>query len=138
MTNWNDLAGVERFHESVHLPEVRRYLREGWRRGCLDLPSLDASGVRLAIVASSWRKYLRRCWTAPVWPRDNPTVVRVLGAIEIPAQELAHNHDTVVALGVAIRGRTPHFDYVCDAAGIWRVSLLDSLDADRPAVVARP
>jgi len=56
-----------------------------------------------------------------------PTVVRVLGAIEIPvvAQELAASHDAVVALGVVIRGETPHFDYVCDAVtqGLTRVSL---------------
>ena len=57
---------------------------------------------------------------------DSPTVVRVLGAIEIPvvAQELARNHDAVVALGVVIRGETPHFDYVCDAVthGLTRVA----------------
>ena len=57
----------------------------------------------------------------------DPTVVRVLGAIEIPvvAQELARTHDAVVALGVVIRGQTPHFDYVCDAVtqGLTRVSL---------------
>ena len=62
----------------------------------------------------------------------NPTVVRVLGAIEIPvvAQALAANHDAVVALGVVIRGQTPHFDYVCDAVtqGLTRVSL----DASTP------
>ena len=63
---------------------------------------------------------------------DDPTVVRVLGAIEIPVvtQELANNHDAVVALGVVIRGATPHFDYVCDAVtqGLTRVSL----DASTP------
>ncbi len=56
-----------------------------------------------------------------------PKVVRVLGAIEIPvvAQALAVGHDAVVALGVVIRGQTPHFDYVCDAVtqGLTRVSL---------------
>jgi 6,7-dimethyl-8-ribityllumazine synthase len=61
------------------------------------------------------------------WGVVNLTVVRVLGAIEIPvvAQELARNHDAVVALGVVIRGQTPHFDYVCDAVtqGLTRVSL---------------
>ena len=55
-----------------------------------------------------------------------------LGAIEIPvvAQALAANHDAVVALGVVIRGETPHFDYVCDAVtqGLTRVSL----DASTP------
>ncbi len=54
-------------------------------------------------------------------------MVRVLGAVEIPvvAQALAENHDAVVALGVVIRGETPHFDYVCDAVtqGLTRVSL---------------
>jgi 6,7-dimethyl-8-ribityllumazine synthase len=56
----------------------------------------------------------------------------VLGAIEIPvvAQELARTHDAVIALGVVIRGQTPHFDYVCDAVtqGLTRVSL----DASTP------
>ncbi|MGL5444794.1 MAG: 6,7-dimethyl-8-ribityllumazine synthase, partial [[Mycobacterium] stephanolepidis] len=58
---------------------------------------------------------------------DRPTVVRVLGAIEIPvvAQALARTHDAVVALGVVIQGETPHFNYVCDAVttGLTRVSL---------------
>ena len=61
-------------------------------------------------------------------------MVRVLGAIEIPvvAQALAAGHDAVVALGVVIRGETPHFDYVCDAVtqGLTRVSL-DDLDSGR-------
>ena len=44
--------------------------------------------------------------------------------------DLAANHDAVVALGVVIRGQTPHFDYVCDAVtqGLTRVSL----DASTP------
>ena len=35
------------------------------------------------------------------------------------------DHDAVVALGVVIRGETPHFDYVCDSVthGLTRVSL---------------
>ena len=46
------------------------------------------------------------------------------------AQELARNHDAVVALGVVIRGETPHFDYVCDSVtqGLTRVAL----DASTP------
>lgn len=101
--------------------------------GVPDMPELDASGVRLAIVASTWHQSicdalldnaLRVAKDAGV---AKPTVARVLGAIEIPvvAQELAHNHDAVVALGVVIRGQTPHFDYVCDAVtqGLTRVSL---------------
>ena len=58
---------------------------------------------------------------------STPTVVRVPGAIELPivAQALATSHDAVVALGVVIRGGTPHFEYVCDSvtAGLTRVAL---------------
>lgn len=92
-----------------------------------------AADVSLAIVASTWHTRicdalldgaLRVVASAGV---AEPTVVRVLGAIEIPvvAQELARSHDAVVALGVVIRGQTPHFDYVCDAVtqGLTRVSL---------------
>lgn len=109
--------------------------------GVPDMPELSELGVAdlsLAIVASTWHTKicdalldgaLRVAKTAGV---AGPTVVRVLGAIEIPvvAQELAQNHDAVVALGVVIRGQTPHFDYVCDAVtqGLTRVSL----DASTP------
>ncbi|MBY0441657.1 MAG: 6,7-dimethyl-8-ribityllumazine synthase [Mycobacteriaceae bacterium] len=95
--------------------------------------SLDASKLRLAIVASTWHSTIcdalldGACRVAAEWQVSEPTVVRVLGAIEIPvvAQELARDHDAVVALGVVIRGQTPHFDYVCDAVtqGLTRVSL---------------
>ena len=106
--------------------------------GVPDLPQLDASDVTLAIVASTWHETI--CDALLDGARKvaadagiaNPTVVRVLGAIEIPvvAQALAANHDAVVALGVVIRGETPHFDYVCDAVtqGLTRVSL----DASTP------
>ena len=75
--------------------------------GVPDVPALDASGLRLAIVASTWHTQIcdallaGACKVAAESGIDNPTVVRVLGAIEIPvvAQELARNHDAVVALG---------------------------------------
>jgi 6,7-dimethyl-8-ribityllumazine synthase len=101
--------------------------------GVPDLPDLDASGVRLAIVASTWHEKIcdalleNAIRVAKSSGVRKPTVVRVLGAIEIPvvAQELARTHDAVVALGVVIQGQTPHFDYVCDAVtqGLTRVSL---------------
>jgi len=56
-------------------------------------------------------------------------LVRVPGAIELPlaAQRLAKARqvDGIVALGVVIRGATPHFEYVCSecAGGLNRVSL---------------
>ncbi|MGH4007556.1 MAG: 6,7-dimethyl-8-ribityllumazine synthase, partial [Pseudonocardiaceae bacterium] len=69
----------------------------------------------------------RACAAAAEAGIAEPTVVRVPGAVELPVvcQELARHHDAVVALGVVIRGGTPHFEYVCDAvtAGLTRVAL---------------
>ncbi|QIS13405.1 MULTISPECIES: 6,7-dimethyl-8-ribityllumazine synthase [Nocardia] len=93
----------------------------------------DAKDLRLGIVASRW--HTRICdnlvanaeRVAKAAGVANITVVRCAGAMELPvvAQELARGHDAVVALGVVIRGGTPHFEYVCDAvtAGLTRVSL---------------
>ena len=58
----------------------------------------------------------------------DPFVVRVSGSFELPvvAQALAkEGYDAVVALGVVIRGGTPHFEYVCSATtdGLSRVAL---------------
>ncbi|WP_435279790.1 6,7-dimethyl-8-ribityllumazine synthase [Streptomyces sp. 1222.5] len=54
-------------------------------------------------------------------------VERVPGVMELPvvAQAMALSCDAVVALGVVLRGETPHFDYVCQAAtsGLVRVAL---------------
>ncbi len=104
--------------------------------GVPDMPPVDASDVSLAIVASTWHDRICNALldgalrTAKDSGVAEPTVVRVLGAIEIPvvAQALAARHDAVVALGVVIRGQTPHFDYVCDAVtqGLTRVSLDES------------
>ncbi|MEV5832372.1 6,7-dimethyl-8-ribityllumazine synthase [Nocardia sp. NPDC052112] len=93
----------------------------------------DAKDLKLGIVASRWHTQI--CDTlvanAEQVAKDagveHVTVVRCAGAMELPvvAQELARSHDAVVALGVVIRGGTPHFEYVCDAvtAGLTRVSL---------------
>jgi 6,7-dimethyl-8-ribityllumazine synthase len=94
---------------------------------------LDASGLRLGIVATRWNaeitdQLLRRArHAADAAGVSEPTVVRVAGSVELPvvAQALARRCDAVVALGVIIRGGTPHFDYVCDSvtAGLTRVAL---------------
>jgi 6,7-dimethyl-8-ribityllumazine synthase len=98
-----------------------------------DIEVPDCRGVRLAIAATRWHSTItdmlveRALAAAKQAGVDEPTVVRVAGAIELPVvcQELAKRHDAVVALGVVIRGGTPHFEYVCDAvtAGLTRVSL---------------
>lgn len=93
----------------------------------------DASGLRLAIVASTWHSELtdvlvdRALICAAEYGVLDATVLRASGAMELPilAQELARTHDAVVALGAVIRGGTPHFDYVCEAVtyGLARVAL---------------
>ncbi|MFC4946458.1 6,7-dimethyl-8-ribityllumazine synthase [Pseudonocardia sp. GCM10023141] len=93
----------------------------------------DASGLTLGIAAATWHADIvdalleRAVATAGEAGLAEPTVVRVPGTVELPVicQELARTHDAVVALGVVIRGGTPHFEYVCDAvtAGLTRVSL---------------
>lgn len=93
----------------------------------------DGSGLRLAIAATRWHQTVttalvdRAAAVAAEAGIAEPTVVRVPGAVELPVvcQELARRHDAVVALGVVIRGGTPHFEYVCDAvtAGLTRVAL---------------
>ena len=98
------------------------------------LAELDGSGLRVAIVAASWHDTVmdglingavRALKDAAV---ADHVVVRAPGSFELPvvAQALADDgYDAVVALGVVIRGGTPHFDYVCNAVtdGLTRVAL---------------
>lgn len=81
-------------------------------------------GLRVAIIASSWHEVVmngliegavQTCETAGV----EYDVVRVPGSFElgIAALRAARSGvDAVIALGVVIRGGTPHFDFVCTAA----------------------
>jgi 6,7-dimethyl-8-ribityllumazine synthase len=95
--------------------------------------AIDARGLSLAVVATRWHVRITDALlasalhTADRCGVEEPTVVRVPGAVELPvvAQALAARHDAVAALGDVIRGGTPHFEYVCDAvtAGLTRVSL---------------
>jgi 6,7-dimethyl-8-ribityllumazine synthase len=93
----------------------------------------NAAGLRLGIAAAQWHPKIaeslleRALATAAEAGIPEPTVVRVPGSLELPVvcQELARGHDAVVALGVVIKGGTPHFDYVCDSvtAGLTRIAL---------------
>jgi 6,7-dimethyl-8-ribityllumazine synthase len=95
-----------------------------------------AAGLTLGIVVTRWHAeitdqlLLRALAAAKESGVDEPVVVRVAGALEIPvvAQQLARDLDAVVALGLVVRGGTPHFDYVCDSvtAGLTRVALDES------------
>ncbi len=88
--------------------------------------TVDGTGLRAAVVAASWHeramaglldgaaRALAEAGVADV------TTVRVPGTFELPvaAARLAGSHDLVVALGVVIRGGTPHFEYICQAAAL--------------------
>jgi len=86
--------------------------------------TVDGKGLRVAVVAASWHTTVmdglvagarRGLADAGVEEVD---LVRVPGAFElsVACARLASRYDAVVALGVVIRGGTPHFDYVCQAA----------------------
>jgi 6,7-dimethyl-8-ribityllumazine synthase len=96
--------------------------------------AIDAGGARLAIVAGRWHgelvdALLDGAVAEAAACHATAQVYRVPGAFEIPvvADALARRDDVhaVVALGVVMRGGTPHFDYVCRAVtdGCLRVSL---------------
>lgn len=93
----------------------------------------DLSDLRVAVVASSWHDQVMDGLVAGAERaladfNVSAPVIRVPGSFELPVVvgELARQgYDAVVALGVVIRGGTPHFDFVCDAAtaGLNRVAL---------------
>ncbi|CAB4900889.1 unannotated protein [freshwater metagenome] len=93
-----------------------------------------APGVRIAIVASSWHTEVMEGLISGAQRASDAagalvTLIRVPGAFELPivakACAVSTDFDVVVALGVVIRGDTPHFEYVCSAAtqGLSQVAL---------------
>jgi 6,7-dimethyl-8-ribityllumazine synthase len=101
--------------------------------GAPDAETFDASGLRVAVVAASWHTQVMDGLLAGTERaladfNATATTVRVPGTFELPvvAGALAQQgYDAVVALGVVVRGGTPHFEYVCSAAtdGLTRVAL---------------
>ncbi|MEV0271409.1 MAG: 6,7-dimethyl-8-ribityllumazine synthase [Hamadaea sp.] len=95
--------------------------------------AVDAHGLTLGVVATRWNGELvdqmleRALAAAKASGVSDVEVHRVAGSVEIPvvAQALARRKDAVVALGVVVRGDTPHFDYVCRSVtdGLTRVAL---------------
>lgn len=99
----------------------------------IDRP-FDCHDLRVAVVAASWHEKVMAGLlegTLDALKRhqvDSPVVVRVPGSFELPvvADALARQgFDAVIALGVIIRGGTPHFEFVSTAAtdGLNRVAL---------------
>ena len=92
------------------------------------------SDLRVAVVAARWHEQVmdgllsgaRRALAD--YQVELPSVVRVPGSFELPvvAGALAERgYEAIVALGVVVRGGTPHFEYVCSAAteGLSRIAV---------------
>ena len=95
---------------------------------------IDASGLAVTIVVTSWHTEITEGLLAgaeralKAAGNDVYTIMRVPGAFELPlAAQIAieDGAEAVIALGVVIRGGTPHVEYVCNAAtdGLTRVQL---------------
>ena len=102
--------------------------------GAPDQEPFDGSDLRVAVVAASWHTQVMDGLLAGAeralddYRVGKRRIVRVPGTFELPvvaAALAAQGYDAVIALGVVIRGGTPHFDYVCNAAtdGLTRVAL---------------
>lgn len=81
--------------------------------------------VQTALVASRWYTAVMDGLIAGAQyacaeaRQPGPALVRVPGSFELPlgaATAIDHGYDAIVALGVVVRGETPHFDYVCRGA----------------------
>ncbi|MGW1890697.1 6,7-dimethyl-8-ribityllumazine synthase [Streptomyces sp. NPDC002004] len=103
-------------------------------KGAPELSVNNCSDLRVAVIAAQWHEKvmnglvdgaLRALHELGI---EEPTVLRVPGSFELPvvAKDLAgRGYDAIVALGVVIRGGTPHFDYVCQGVtiGLTQVSI---------------
>ena len=100
--------------------------------------NIDGRGLNVVIIAGSWHEVISEALIAGAErvlndAKASHRLVRVPGSFElaVAAQAaFAGGADAVVALGVIIRGGTPHFEYVSAATtdGLTRVSL----DAGKP------
>jgi 6,7-dimethyl-8-ribityllumazine synthase len=93
--------------------------------GAPDDKPVDCHDLRVAVVAARWHEQVmdglldgaKRALAD--YRVEAPSIVRVPGSFELPvaAGALADcGYEAIVALGVVIRGGTPHFEYVCSAA----------------------
>lgn len=103
-------------------------------KGAPELSVRNVGDLRVAVIAAQWHEKvmdglvdgaLRALHDLGI---DEPTLLRVPGSWELPvvAKALAgRGYDAIVALGVVIRGGTPHFEYVCQGVtqGLTQVSV---------------
>jgi 6,7-dimethyl-8-ribityllumazine synthase len=104
------------------------------RGGSPDEEPVDCHDLRVAVVAARWHRQVTDGLLAGAqralsdYQVEAPSIVRVPGSFELPvvAGALAERgYEAIVALGVVIRGGTPHFEYVCSAAtdGLSRIAV---------------
>ena len=108
------------------------------REGAPEAGEIDGAGLHVVVIAGTWHDVITDGLIAGaerVLDAAGAThrLVRVPGSFElaVAAQAaFAGGADAVVALGVIIRGGTPHFEYVSSATtdGLTRVAL----DAGKP------
>lgn len=101
--------------------------------GAAERTNVDAKGLRVVIIAGSWHEVISDGLIAGAVRQLDASgathsLVRVPGSFELPVAAkaaLEAGADAVVALGVIIRGGTPHFEFVSAAAtdGLTRVAL---------------
>ncbi|MFT4220518.1 MAG: 6,7-dimethyl-8-ribityllumazine synthase [Microbacterium sp.] len=101
--------------------------------GAPDSTPVDGAGLDVVIVAGQWHEAIADGLIAgAVRALDaagaSHRLVRVPGSFELPVvakAALEAGADAVVALGVIVRGGTPHFEFVSAAAtdGLTRVAL---------------
>ena len=98
---------------------------------------VNAEGFRFAIVASRWNDFLTSklidgavdALESAGAAEGDVEIFMVPGAFELPLAALkaaqSGRFDAVVAIGVVVRGETPHFDYVAGEAakGVSHASL---------------
>ncbi|TQK18936.1 6,7-dimethyl-8-ribityllumazine synthase [Microbacterium sp. SLBN-154] len=94
---------------------------------------IDGTGLQIVVVAGTWHAAISDGLIAGAERVLDASgadyrLVRVPGSFELPVAAkaaLEAGADAVVALGVIIRGGTPHFEYVSAAAtdGLTRVAL---------------
>ncbi|OEV30680.1 6,7-dimethyl-8-ribityllumazine synthase [Streptomyces nanshensis] len=91
-------------------------------KGSPEVSVQECGDLRVAVVAAQWHGTVMAGLVAGAMRAarelgtGEPALLRVPGSFELPvaARALARaGYDAVVALGVVIRGGTPHFDYVC-------------------------
>ncbi|MFV0319751.1 MAG: 6,7-dimethyl-8-ribityllumazine synthase [Microbacterium sp.] len=102
-------------------------------KGAPQQREVDATGLDIVIVAGQWHETIADGLIAGAVRAAEAAgarhrVVRVPGSFELPVvakAALEAGADAAVALGVIIRGGTPHFEFVAAAAtdGLTRVAL---------------